>query len=36
MLWIIAKIVFITWIGLNIALRILTFIEKAEERERLK
>ena len=35
MLLIIAKIVLITWIGLNIALKILTFIEKTEEKERL-
>ncbi len=35
MLWIIAKIVLITWIGLNVALRILTFIDKKEEKERL-
>ena len=35
MLWIIAKIVLITWIGLNVALRILTIIEKIEEKERL-
>lgn len=34
MVWIIVKIIFITWIGINIALGILTFIEKSEEKER--
>lgn len=35
MLWTIAKIVLITIIGLSIALKIITFIEKLEEKERV-
>ena len=35
MLWTIAKIVLITIIGLSIALKIITFIEKSEEKERV-
>ncbi|OPX47922.1 hypothetical protein CLTHE_14930 [Clostridium thermobutyricum DSM 4928] len=34
MLWTIAKMVLITIIGLSIALKIITFIEKLEEKER--
>ncbi len=35
MLWIIAKIVLITVIGFSIALKVITFIEKLEEKERV-
>lgn len=35
MLWTIAKIVLITIIGLSIALKVITFIEKLEEKERV-
>lgn len=35
MLWTIAKIVLITVIGLSIALKVITFIEKLEEKERV-
>lgn len=35
MLWTIAKMVLITIIGLSIALKIITFIEKLEEKERV-
>lgn len=35
MLWTIAKIVLITVMGLSIALKIITFIEKLEEKERV-
>lgn len=34
MLWTIEKIVLITLMGLSIALKIITFIEKLEEKER--